>query len=466
VSNIPDDLDLSGITLSSAEFIYDGEEHSLAVKGTLPEGVSVVYEGNSKKEVGSHTVTAKFYYQDEYIKGSDMKSTLTIKPLSAIDLSGVILAGKTAQYNGIAQYVAIDGVLPEGVTVEYVGNGKTDAGEHSVSAKFYYKGNYLEGKDKTATLTITKRDLSAEMYGVAFNSTTVVYNGEAHYIYIAGNRPDGVDVSYTGNGVSALGTHEVVASFTVDENNYVSIPDMTATITVVERVVGTVVPSDLDLSGVTLAGDTVTYDGDVHSLAISGTLPSDVTVLYVGNDKVNAGTYSVTAKFYYKGVYVEGKDLTATLKINKKVVTLSGISFENTTVIYDGKAHSIAIKGTLPVGVTVVYDGNEKTEIGEYTVTASFVVDTANYELVTSTYTATLIIEKRNEGVEVPSDLDLSGVTLAGDTVTYDGEAHSLAISGTLPSDVTVLYIGNDKVNAGTYSVTAKFYYKGVYVEG
>jgi len=54
-------------------------------------------------------------------------------------------------------------------------------------------------------------------------------------------------------------------------------------------------------------------------------------------------------------------------------------------------------------------------------------------------------------------DHDMSGVTFAGKTVTYNGEAHSITASN-LPDGVTVAeYAGNNKTNAGTYLVTVKF---------
>ena len=51
----------------------------------------------------------------------------------------------------------------------------------------------------------------------------------------------------------------------------------------------------------------------------------------------------------------------------------------------------------------------------------------------------------------------MSGVSFDGATVTYDGEAHSLAIAGNLPYGVSVNYINNAQVNAGEHTVTAKF---------
>lgn len=127
---------------------------------------------------------------------------------------------------------------------------------------------------------------------------------------------------------------------------------------------------------------------------------------------------------------------------------MSGITFADGNFTYDREAHSIAISGTLPAGVSVSYDVGYKVNAGEYTVTATFTGDSANYNAIPD-MTAKLTIAK--------AAYDMSGITFENGSVTYDGEAHSLAISGTLPDGVTVTYEDNDKVNAGTYTVTAKF---------
>ena len=210
----------------------------------------------------------------------------------------------------------------------------------------------------------------------------------------------------------------------------------------------TIAKATYDMSGITFADESVTYDGQAHSLEIAGTLPNGVTVTYEGNDKVNAGTYTVTASFIgdYDN-YIEIADLTATLTIAKATYDMSGITFEGGSFTYDGQAHSLAISGDLPTGVTVTYEGNEKVNAGTYTVTAKFAGD-PNYNDIPD-MTATLTIAK--------AAYDMSGIIFENDSVTYDGQAHSLAISGDLPTGVTVTYEGNDKENAGTYTITAKF---------
>lgn len=382
---------------------------------------------------------------------------------SDLDLSGISLDSKTVDYNGEVQSLAVKGILPEGVTVVYTNNDKTDSGKYEVVAKFYYEGLYIEGADLKANLEIKKVSLAGYMYGIAFNDSKVIYDGEAHSIAIVGDVPAAVRVTYVGNGVSTVGKHTVTAKFNVDEKNYYPLADMTATITILNATEIPEVPSDLDLSGISLTGKKVTYTGGEYSLAIEGALPTGVEVRYSNNGKTDAGVHTVVASFYYRGVYLEGSDLEAALEIEKATIDMSGVSFSSAVFIENGSAHSITVTGTLPEGVYVEYSGNGKTAVGNYTVKASFIVDTVNYNAIPP-MTATLEIVS---GVPtLPDDLDLSGITLPSYSGDYDGEVHTLAYSGTLPEGVTAEYSNNGQKNAGTHTVTLKFYYMGLYVDG
>ena len=70
------------------------------------------------------------------------------------------------------------------------------------------------------------------MSGVMFTNATYAADGEAHSIYVSGDLPDGVEVSYSGNDATTPGTYTVTASFTGDAVNYEPIADMTATMTI------------------------------------------------------------------------------------------------------------------------------------------------------------------------------------------------------------------------------------------
>ncbi len=59
-------------------------------------------------------------------------------------------------------------------------------------------------------------------------------------------------------------------------------------------------------------------------------------------------------------------------------------------------------------------------------------------------------------GSDTPELEKFTDLTLSDGTVTYDGQAHPLAVAGTLPQGAQVQYsANNDSVDAGTYNVTA-----------
>lgn len=71
---------------------------------------------------------------------------------------------------------------------------------------------------------------------------------------------------------------------------------------------------------------------------------------------------------------------------------ITGITFENKTVEYDGNSHSIEITGNLPEGVTVSYTNNGQTEVGQYSIIATFTDSTGKYN-VPNPMSAILTIE-------------------------------------------------------------------------
>ena len=109
-----------------------------------------------------------------------------------------------------------------------------------------------------------------------------------------------------------------------------------------------------------------------------------------------AGSYTATATLKRGFVWADGTTAPRTFSwtIAKAVYDMSGVSFSSRTFDYDGTVKSLAISGELPIGVTVAYVGNGKSEIGVYTVTARFTGDADNYEPILD-LTATLTIVER-----------------------------------------------------------------------
>ena len=106
---------------------------------------------------------------------------------------------------------------------------------------------------------------------------------------------------------------------------------------------------------------------------------------------------------------------------NSNAYDLSGITFDDQTVVYDGQEHSLEINGVLPKGVIVNYSNNNFINAGTYRITAEF-LDEYRHNSFISEMTATLTIEK--------AEYDMSGVTFDSKAFVYDGEKHTLEING------------------------------------
>ena len=101
---------------------------------------------------------------------------------------------------------------------------------------------------------------------------------------------------------------------------------------------------------------------------------------------------------------------------------MSGITFADGNFTYDREAHSIAISGTLPAGVSVSYDVSYKVNAGEYPVTATFTGDSANYNAIPA-MTAKLTIAKAAPAYTAPTDLTVVAEGTLADIALPDGWA-------------------------------------------
>ncbi|MDD6980161.1 MAG: DUF5050 domain-containing protein [Clostridia bacterium] len=285
--------------------------------------------------------------------------------------------------------------------------------------------------------------------GVTLESATVPYDGSSHALTVTGNLPAGVSCTYTYNdqnvaGVTADGTYTVKA--VLSGTGYVT-KTLTATLTI----------TPLEITGVTLEGATVPYNGSSHSLTVTGTLPAGVSCTYTYNDQSVAGvtadgTYTVKAVLSGTG-YVT-KTLTATLTITPLEIT--GVTLDDLSVEYDGLPHSLTVVGNVPseVRVTYTYNGTVQesaTDSGTYTVTATL----SGTGYVTKTLTATL---------KITSDLEQLYCYSFGGKVYFQNPLHDNLLyvwDGSALSKVT----GNENAQFfteanGTLYFTSKGLYK------
>ncbi len=121
-----------------------------------------------------------------------------------------------------------------------------------------------------------------------------------------------------------------------------------------------------DLSHIKFEDKTYEYDGMEKSIRVEGKLPRGITAVYENNDIISAGIHTIKVDFKKGNTTLETR--TAILTI----VDLRTIIFDDLTVPYDGKSHSLSIKGELLSGISVVYENNEHTNVGAYDVIAKF----------------------------------------------------------------------------------------------
>ncbi|MDE7162467.1 MAG: MBG domain-containing protein [Clostridia bacterium] len=357
----PDDFDVSGIKFEDDEVTYDGKTHSIEYSGDLPDGVSVVYtldgtdydEPIEKTDVGSYKITLSFTHSNTNYNAIDdtITATLKINKADYPDADKIEFKKLTVTHDGNEHSLAATGV-PEGVTVTYVYDGTEqsdpfkfkDVNEsgYSITAKFAHtNGNYKNIAEKTALLVITDKNTYT-------NNLTLEVKGAQ------------------GSGKAYTATYD---------------PDSAISFTLGGKLL------DKDGAEVTF---TPTYKYEKEE--------NGEWVIKTAADLKNAGKYRVTISVDTgDATYAEIDPIEATLTIAKADVDMSGVKFEDLSVAYDGKEHTLTISGTLPDGVTVEYEvknqsGKEFTEIETYEFTAKFTVeDTENYNKI-GDKTATLTI--------------------------------------------------------------------------
>ena len=337
-------------------------------------------------------------------------------------------------------------------TLTYVGD-VVNVGTVRVKVKGI--GNYTG--EFTKKYQITPRE-----YTVTTDSAEKPYDGTA---LTAGGRVnnliDGetVTLKMTGSQTmvgSSNNTYSLTWDVSATESNYTHGTDSIGLLTVTPK---SIIPSDTNGIVVTKPADSK-YDGKVHEnkptvkdnktdkTLVEGT---DYTLAYKG-DTTNVGT--VTVSITGAGNYTGSHDVT--YQITKRTVKLTSGSDSKT---YDGTAlvkHDVAVSEdgfADGEGATYSYAGSQ-TDAGSGENTFTYALNegtlASNYEITTANGTLTV------EAVKTEVKVEITGHT---DTVTYDGQVHSVSgydvtnISNKLYSDTAISFTGTAVVSrmvAGT----------------
>ncbi len=205
----------------------------------------------------------------------------------------------------------------------YIADGSTVAPtltEAGIKKVYYYVAlpGYI-AKSGSVDIVITKADsiLTIECNGVTYGnvlSPSVIENtsgAEVKYVYY--EDADGVKGSRLSAAPENAGVYWVEASTDATDNYNSAIS---------KAVKLEILKADYDMSSVSFADATFDYDATEHNVAIVG-LPQGVSVAYENNSQINAGNYTVTAKFTGDTNHNQLPEMTATLVINKITATVT-----------------------------------------------------------------------------------------------------------------------------------------------
>lgn len=360
-------------------------------------------------------------------------------------LGSVTFADATVTYDGTAKTIAVSGA-PAGATVTYSVNGGaaasavsvTDAGTYTVVATVTAG---TESVQKTATLTVNKAAYTLPADTVYFPATaTVTYDGQYHMPEAAVALPAGVIATPDGTPVLNAGDEQTYTiNFAFSDpamaNNFVPPAPLTG-------ITLTVAKADIDMSGVVFEADTVPYDGQYHTLTISG-VPEMLNCVPRGGG-IARGTYDVTATFTFKNSadaanYNLPAPMTAQLTIGAGAITLP--EFTDKELPYNGSNRVPAvpaIEGIASTTVTITQNGEPVDEAklpGEYMVTITFTVaDTEAYLPVDPVSYKLTVTKAVITGLEPPVWGPLNDTwdveTVNGGYFLYaDGVAHEVEVN-------------------------------------
>jgi N-acetylmuramoyl-L-alanine amidase len=200
---------------------------------------------------------------------------------------------------------------------------------------------------------------------IVFSDAEYVYDGTEKVLISPTLIPEKYSIAYENNSATEAGKYLCRAVIYNKKNGSIEC-EKYATLTIL--------PAEYDMTGVEFSDATVDFDGALHSLEISGVLPTGVSVSYSENAFCDAGTYNVTASFTsdnknYKSI--ESKSATLTISPIEAPVTLT---------LADGELHSLSLPVvTSDLAGQVIFCEGQKLTPGEKEYYFDFIPESKNY---------------------------------------------------------------------------------------
>ncbi|MDE5755572.1 MAG: hypothetical protein K2I23_00545 [Clostridia bacterium] len=496
---------------------------------------------------GSYTIGVELYGSnndnDNYSLDAPKTAMFTVKGSSVtIDASKLVWMYNTTvitdtsnvklTYSGSAYQFSVDAnvLRTNGAKVDitkgingYSGDVTVTNAKSTYSVTVYVTNydNTYETHNSQYTLNYSIDKAKYDLSGLSWpTSNTKEYNSSAQSMELSGSLPQGLTVTYSGNGKVPVGSYNTTATFKVSDTDNYYVPTKGATDTYQGNF-------DFDFAwSITKATLDVSWKDDnngsstvykLPTLKSIGALDVDSMVDYTyydsSNNVVTTLPTNVTKEMTFKAVatlktahagnykFKDGtNEYTFTIGKDKYVVTLilkyNGNNIDDAEIAYTGQAIAPTIEitktdgGIIPANITLKYfkDGSTSyttdapTTVGNYRVTAElnyggdlnyidndsaefdFKIIKADFDVsgLKWTYTHT---DKAGNVTNATYDFTQSKWLEAGGNeiqpMTYDATMHTLTLEGKdAINGLTIAVSGNEQTNAGSaYTAQVTFTY-------
>lgn len=416
-------LDMTGLILSAT--LSDG-----SVKRVTKDEIQVNYNRDGCFRVGDETVSLSY-------GGKSLKLPVTVNRI-AYDLSALELNSISTVYNGkfqsytelLPKIIGLDGI---NLQMSAVG-GSINAGVYDISIDFHTESeDYLTPESRVISLTIKPAEVN-----VVWDKLSFVYDGKSKSPSAYFTDLNGAKVKLSVIGAATNAGQGYTATASLSDSNY--------TLTNAQ-ISFEIKKADYDMSGVKWSADSFTYDGSKRGVTLSG-LPSGVSVIgYKGDRATDAGKYTASATLSWDEVnYNPPSTPTHSWEIMPADYDMSGVRFDSSRFVFDGKMHYPSIKGNMPVGadgIVLEYSfssGACHVDDGVVSVIISFKTNSKNYNLPPNQYSSVQI---------TPLGIEVEWGAL---NLIYNGEEQC----PTAFSDRCKISVLGAKVGAGRYVAKAQ----------
>ena len=411
-------------------------------------GISVRVKYNSGREdtVDGSKLSVSYQQGDSFRYGdsaavvSYMGASVAI-PVSvsraSYDVSPVVLTELTKTYNAAYQSAKYEGkeILGEdGVPLKTsVSGGGVDVGEYVITLSFFTDSDNYE----TPASITSKLIILPYIAEITWQNTSFVYDGSSK-VPTASYVDCGGIVRYPKVLGAEVMAGDTYTAYAISDNpNYSFVSDSTSY---------RIFKADYDLSGLYWISEDFVYDGTEKRVSLSG-LPSGVFVTgYTDAAATDSGKYTATASVSFDERNYNAPDIqTHRWQIFPAKYDMTGVTFNNVSAVFDGKAHYPELVGTMPTGedgITLEYSfsrGATHVYEGTVTVAVSFFTKSKNYiapDIINATATVT------PRGISV---------AWAGDNFVYKGEP----IAPVASAPECKILVSGAMTDAGEYTATA-----------